>query len=202
MRCSRCRYAGRAAALEKIMQRVTALTLLKYKRWIDAGMLSAIAEADARRFRCERREMLRLMHHIHVTDMLIRANLNGETLPQLNIRPRSVPEEALLVPCMLACSDWFVEYAAGMSAEAWDRLTVYRRRDGKMAQTTPLGLIEQVIVHGTRHRGAVSWLIKACGVQPPQDVVSGFLREQITYVRQKDGLSSDNPKFLTETRLS
>ncbi|NIG16326.1 hypothetical protein F3J36_20150 [Pantoea sp. Cy-640] len=36
-----------------------------------------------------------------------------------------------------------------------------------MAQTSPLSLIEQVILHGTRHRGAVSWLIKARGIQPP-----------------------------------
>ncbi|MDF7631198.1 DinB family protein [Erwiniaceae bacterium L1_55_4] len=162
------------------MQRVTALTLLRYKHWMDAGMLSAIAETDARRFRAEHREMLRLMYHMHATDMLIRANLKGEAPSRPNIRPRRPPEQAVLVPCMLACSGWFIEYAAGMSVEAWDRPVVYRRRDGKMAQTSPLGLVEQVIVHGTRHRGAVSWLIKACGVQPPQDVVSHFLRKQMT----------------------
>ncbi|NIG22351.1 DinB family protein [Pantoea sp. Al-1710] len=166
--------------MEKIMQRVTALTLLKYKRWMDAGMLSAIAETDARRFRAERREMLRLMYHMHATDMLIRANLKGEAPSRPNIRPRRPPEQAVLVPCMLACSGWFIEYAAGMTAEAWDRPIIYQRRDEKMAQTSPLSLIEQVILHGTRHRGAVSWLIKACGIQPPQDVVSHFLRKQLT----------------------
>lgn len=162
------------------MQRVTALTLLRYKHWMDAGMLSAIAETDARRFRAEHREMLRLMYHMHATDMLIRANLKGEAPSRPNIRPRRPPEQAVLVPCMLACSGWFIEYAAGMTAEAWDRPIIYQRRDEKMAQTSPLSLIEQVILHGTRHRGAVSWLIKARGIQPPQDVVSHFLRKQMT----------------------
>ena len=165
------------------MQRVTALTLLRYKQWMDAGMLSAIADTDARRFRAERREMLRLMHHMHVTDMLIRANLKGEAPSRQNLRPHRMPEEAVLVPCMLACSGWFIEYAAGMSAEAWDCPIVYLRRDGKMAQTNPIGLIEQVILHGTRHRGAVSWLINACGGAAPQDVVSGFLRESLRDIR-------------------
>lgn len=119
------------------MQRVTALTLLRYKHWMDAGMLSAIAETDARRFRAEHREMVRLMYHMHATDMLIRANLKGEALSRPNIRPRRPPEQAVLVPCMLACSGWFIEYAAGMTAEAWDRPIIYQRRDEKMAQTSP-----------------------------------------------------------------
>ncbi len=159
------------------MYRDTALTLLKYKRWIDAGMLSAIAATDARSFAAERRKMLCLMHHIHVTDMVVRANLSGVEHPYSGLHEGRTPEAGTLMLSMLACSNWYVEHVATILPPAWDGMLTYRRTDGKMAETSMLALIEQVILHGTRHRGEVSWLINACGGRAPQDVASGFLRE-------------------------
>ena len=165
------------------MHRVTALTLLKYKRWIDAGMLCAIAATDARCYAAERRKMLRLMHHVHVTDMIVRANLTGAEPPYSGVHAGRVPEAAALMLSMHACSNWYVEHASALPPGAWDRVMTYRRTDGKMMQASTLALVEQVILHGTRHRGAVSWLINACGGAAPQDVVSGFLRESLRDIR-------------------
>lgn len=167
---------GAAGSAEKIMYRATALTLLKYKRWVDARMLSAIAATDALKHPRNMQKMLRLMNHVHIGDMVVRANLTGEIHPYRTLNPRRTPDISSLQLSMLACSNWYVEHVAAMVQADYDTVITYRRIDGKMAQLTTLCLIEQVLLQGTRHRAEVSWLISSCGGVDPDEGLMRFMR--------------------------
>lgn len=53
-------------------------TLFRYKRWIDIETLQAIKRIDASANAEKRHLTLRLMNHIHVVDMIFRANITGQ----------------------------------------------------------------------------------------------------------------------------
>lgn len=38
-------------------------------------------------------------------------------------------------------------------------------------------MLNHVLFHGTYHRGAVGWLLSECGITPPKDVFTVFLRD-------------------------
>ena len=59
------------------MDKDTVVTLLKYKRWIDFATLQAIRAIDGTVHGEKRHLTIRLMNHIHVVDMIFRANLRG-----------------------------------------------------------------------------------------------------------------------------
>ena len=59
------------------MDKDTVVTLLKYKRWIDLATLQAIRAIDGTVHGEKRHLTIRLMNHIHVVDMIFRANLRG-----------------------------------------------------------------------------------------------------------------------------
>ncbi len=60
------------------MDKDTVVTLLKYKRWIDLATLQAIRAIDGTVHGEKRHLTIRLMNHIHVVDMIFRANLRSE----------------------------------------------------------------------------------------------------------------------------
>ncbi len=59
------------------MDKDTLVTLLKFKRWIDAEALKAVKAISESAYAEKRHLMLRLMNHIHVVDMIFRANISG-----------------------------------------------------------------------------------------------------------------------------
>ena len=56
----------------------TIITSLKYKRWIDTETLLAMKKIDTSSYADKHHLTLRLMNHIHVVDMIFRANITGQ----------------------------------------------------------------------------------------------------------------------------
>ena len=54
------------------MDKDTLVTLLKFKRWIDAEALKAVKAISESAYAEKRHLMLRLMNHIHVVDMIFK----------------------------------------------------------------------------------------------------------------------------------
>ena len=130
------------------MCRLTTLTLMKHKRWINAGMLTAIKGMNADRDQTERKGMLSLMHPIHTTDIGERASLTGGMHEYTALHSGRIPEAAPLAMSMADCCRWHVDCLRHLSTDELDLQVPYRRADGKMTQSTAV-LLAQVSEHDT-----------------------------------------------------
>ena len=116
------------------MCRLTTLTLMKHKRWLNAGMLTAIKGLNADRDQAERKGMLSLIHHIYTIDIDERASLTGGMHEYTSLHSHRTPEAAALAMSMADCCRWHVDCLGHLSTDELDLQVPYRRADGKMTQ--------------------------------------------------------------------
>ena len=147
------------------MDKDTVVTLLKYKRWIDLATLQAIRAIDGTVYGEKRHLTLRLMNHIHVVDMIFRANLRGRPHGYTALNTPETPTVDQLETAMTACTDEYIQYVSAMTpADFHERMTA-------------MEMLNHMLFHGAYHRGAVGWMIGECGGVPPKEVLTVFLRD-------------------------
>ncbi|MDF7662190.1 DinB family protein [Erwiniaceae bacterium L1_54_6] len=159
------------------MSTPTIVTLLKYKRWIDLETLKAIKEVDTSAKAEKRHLTLRLMNHIYVVDMIFRANLTGQKHGYTALNTPDTPSTDELLDKMAACTDWYIKAVNAMTVEDLATTIKFQFVDGGEGEMKAVDMLNHVLLHGTYHRGAVGWLLSECGVTPPKDVLTVFLRE-------------------------
>ncbi|QGY31975.1 DinB family protein [Pantoea cypripedii] len=159
------------------MSTQTIVTMLKYKRWIDIETLKAIKEVDTSANAEKRHLTLRLMNHIYVVDMIFRANLTGQQHGYTALNTPETPSADELLSKMAACTDWYIEAVNAMAAEDLAATIKFQFVDGGEGEMKAVDMLNHVLFHGTYHRGAVGWLLSECGVTPPKDVLTVFLRD-------------------------
>jgi uncharacterized damage-inducible protein DinB len=159
------------------MSTQTIVTMLKYKRWIDIETLKAIKEVDTSANAEKRHLTLRLMNHIYVVDMIFRANLTGQQHGYTALNTPETPSADELLSKMAACTDWYIEAVNAMTADELAETIKFQFVDGGEDEMKALDMLNHVLFHGTYHRGAVGWLLSECGVTPPKDVLTVFLRD-------------------------
>ena len=153
------------------------VTLFKYKQWIDAETLQAIERVDTSVYAHKHHLMLRLMNHIYVVDMIFRANISGQKHGYTALNTPETPSADELLSKMTECTDWNIQYVSTMSAVDFSHSIEFRFVDGGKGEMKALDMLNHVLFHGTYHRGAVGWLLSECGVTPPKDVLTVFLRD-------------------------
>lgn len=159
------------------MDKDTIVTLLKYKRWIDSETLQAIQEID-RSFYVEKHHlMLRLMNHIHVVDMIFRANITGQQHGYTALNTLETPSLDELKVKMAECTDWYIQHVNSMTVANLGETIKFRFVDGGDGEMKAIDMLNHVLFHGTYHRGAVGWLVSECGGTPAKDVLTVFLRD-------------------------
>lgn len=89
------------------MNRDTLVTLLKYKRWADAGTLASVKAVDATAHPEKRRLMQRLMNHIYVVDRIFQANLTGQAHGYTALNTPETPDVETLETTMRDCVDGY-----------------------------------------------------------------------------------------------
>lgn len=97
------------------MDKDTVVTLLKYKRWIDLATLQAIRAIDGTGHGEKRHLTIRLMNHIHVVDMIFRANLRGRPHGYTALNTPETPTVDELETAMTACTDEYIQYVSAMT---------------------------------------------------------------------------------------
>ncbi|STW88496.1 DinB family protein [Klebsiella pneumoniae] len=113
------------------MDKDTVVTLLKYKRWIDFATLQAIRAIDGTVHGEKRHLTIRLMNHIHVVDMIFRANLRGRPHGYTALNTPETPTVDELETAMTACTDEYIQYVSAMTPRRFPRtyrLQICRRR--------------------------------------------------------------------------
>ena len=97
------------------MDKDTVVTLLKYKRWIDLATLQAIRAIDGTVHGEKRHLTIRLMNHIHVVDMIFRANLRSRPHGYTALNTPETPTVDELETAMTACTDKYIQYVSAMT---------------------------------------------------------------------------------------
>lgn len=159
------------------MNKDTIITLLKYKRWIDAETLKTIKEINASTYSEKRHLMLRLMNHIYVVDRIFKANLSRQQHGYQALNTPETPTIDELEISMAESINGYIEYVNAMSTEDLAETIAFRFVDGGAGEMTAIEMLNHMLFHGTYHRGAVGWLISECGGTAPKDVLTVFLRD-------------------------
>lgn len=160
-----------------IMDKGTILTLLKYKRWIDSETLKTINVISESTYSEKRHLMLRLMNHVHVVDMIFRANISGQKHTYTALNTPDTPSVDELEVKMADSTDWYIKYVESMTSADFFEAIKFRFVDGGAGEMTAIDMLNHMLFHGTYHRGAVGWLVSECGGVPPKDVLAVFLRD-------------------------
>ncbi|QDY44195.1 DinB family protein [Candidatus Pantoea soli] len=153
------------------------ITLLKYKRWIDAETLATVAGIDEPAYADMRHRMLRLMNHIYVVDAIFKANILGQPHGYTALSTPETPVVAELQTKMAETTDWYIRHVETLQPEDFNARIAFRFVDGGAGAMTAGDMLHHVLFHGTYHRGAVGWLISECGRQAPRDVLTVYLRD-------------------------
>ena len=159
------------------MDKESILTLLKYKRWIDAETLKSIKEVSATAYAEKRHLMLRLMNHIFVTDTIFKANITGQSHGYTALNTPETPTVQELEARMAECTHWYINHLTSMTPADLAETITFRFVDGGDGKMSASDMLNHVLLHGTYHRGAVGWLLSECGSVPPRDVLTVFLRD-------------------------
>lgn len=159
------------------MAKDTIVTLLKYKRWIDYETLKTIKVINESAYAEKRHLMLRLMNHIHVVDMIFRANISGQQHGYTALNTPETPSVDELEVKMAGGADWYIQHVNSMTSDDLGETIKFSFVDGGNGEMTAVDMLNHMLFHGTYHRGAVGWLISECGGVPPKDVLTVFLRD-------------------------
>ncbi|WP_337021773.1 DinB family protein [Pantoea anthophila] len=159
------------------MDRDTLVTLLKFKRWIDAETLKTIKGLSDNADAHKRHLMLRLMNHIYVTDMIFSANISGKPHGYTALNTPETPSAEELEVKMAACTNGYIEYVSALSPADLEETITFRFVDGGEGRMRAVDMLNHMLLHGSYHRGATGWLISECGGVPPKDVLTVFLRD-------------------------
>lgn len=159
------------------MDKDTIVTLLKFKRWIDAETLKAIKTISESAYTEKRHLMIRLMNHIHVVDMIFRANISGQQHGYTALNTPETPSVDELEVKMDDCINWYIQHVNSMIPVDLGETIKFSFVDGGDGEMTAIDMLNHMLFHGTYHRGAVGWLVSECGGIPPKDVLTVFLRD-------------------------
>ena len=159
------------------MDKESILTLLKYKRWIDAETLKSVKEVSKTSYAEKRHLMLRLMNHIYVTDMIFKANISGQSHGYTALNTPETPTAEELAARMDDCTHWYIDHVNSMIPADLAETIKFRFVDGGHGEMTGSEMLNHMLLHGTYHRGAVGWLLSESGMTPPKDVLTVFLRD-------------------------
>ncbi|MEZ3498299.1 DinB family protein [Pantoea sp. KPR_PJ] len=155
----------------------TLATLFKYKRWIDIETLQAIKNMDPSVNAEKRHLTLRLMNHIHVVDMIFRANITGQKHAYTALNTPETPSADELLITMTECTDWYIHHIHSLFPDDLAENIKFQFVDGGAGEMKAIDMLNHVLYHGTYHRGAVGWLLSESRVTPPRDVLTVFLRD-------------------------
>lgn len=78
---------------------------------------------------------------------------------------------------MTECTDWYIQHINSMSPVDLAETIKFQFADGGSGEMKAIDMLNQMLFHGTYHRGAVGWLLSESGVTPPKDVLTIFLRD-------------------------
>jgi len=151
------------------------LNLVSFKQWADEGLHEIVSRTIDRIGSEDLTNLLRLLDHMLIVDLIFRNHLRGSPSDFLAPRSDRLPDIQWLVETSREVDEWYVSHVADLSSADFDRELSFKFTSGKPAQMTAGEIIQHVVLHGTYHRGMAGVILKKNGIDPNDDRVTDFL---------------------------
>jgi uncharacterized damage-inducible protein DinB len=152
------------------------LSLLRYKRWADADLLEAARALPTGFPTKEAGYIAAIIRHYHTVDCIFRAHLLGIPHNYTSPNPAEPATLSELQQRICEIDEWYVDYATKLDERDFADVLHVRFTNGQEQTLRRSDILLHVSQHGTGHRGQVSLFMKLCGVEPPPDRITNYLR--------------------------
>lgn len=159
-------------------------SLLQYKAWANQELFAQLQRLDPITQHSELHAALRILNHIHVVERIFVANLQGLRHDYSATNTPQTPTLAALHKAVQDTDRWYLDYAAGLSAEQLAERLSFNFVDGDAGCMSREEMLAHIVTHGGYHRGAVGRIMAQVGLAPPRDIYTRFLHQDQPQRRQ------------------
>lgn len=159
-------------------------SLLQYKAWANQELFAQLQHLDPLSQHSELHAALRILNHIHVVERIFVANLQGLRHDYSATNTPQTPTLAALHKAVQDTDRWYLDYAAGLSAEQLAERLSFNFVDGDAGCMSREEMLAHIVTHGAYHRGAVGRIMAQVGLAPPRDIYTRFLHQDQPQRRQ------------------
>jgi uncharacterized damage-inducible protein DinB len=152
------------------------LSLMRYKRWADADLLKVALALPTSFPAKEAGYVTAIIRHYHTVDCIFRAHLLGIPHDYTSPNPAEPATLAELQQRVSEIDAWYVDYASTLDERSLGEVLNVKFTDGQEQTLTRSDILLHVSTHGAGHRAQVSLFMKLCGVEPPPDRITNYLR--------------------------
>lgn len=152
------------------------LSLMRYKRWADADLLSAALALPSTFPDKEAGYISALIRHYHTVDCIFQAHLFGVPHKYSSPNPAEPATLAELQRAVSAIDEWYVDYTNKLEERELSQVLQVTFTDGSQQALRRSDILLHVSQHGTGHRAQVSLLLKFFGIEPPPDRFANYVR--------------------------
>jgi uncharacterized damage-inducible protein DinB len=150
--------------------------LMRYKVWADADLLDTLLTLPEPLSEPEGRLVTAIIRHFHTVDCIFKAHLLGVPHEYTSANPAEPAALSELQQRVSAIDEWYLEYTRNLDQRELGQVLHVKFTDGQQQVLTRSDMLLHVSLHGSYHRGNVGLLMKKCGVEPPQDRFTTYLR--------------------------
>lgn len=159
-------------------------SLLQYKAWANQELFAQLQRLDPITQHSELHAALRILNHIHVVERIFVANLQGLRHDYSATNTPQTPTLAALHKAVQDTDRWYLDYAAGLSAEQLAERLSFNFVDGDAGCMSREEMLAHIVTHGGYHRGAVGRIMAQVGLAPPRDIYTRFVHQDQPQRRQ------------------
>ncbi|WP_218276635.1 DinB family protein [Pseudomonas sp. HMWF032] len=152
-------------------------SLLRYKAWANQELFAELQRLDPITQHSELHAALRILNHIHVVERIFVANLQGIEHRYSATNTHETPTLSALQQAVEETDRWYLDYAAGLSAEQLAERLSFTFVDGDAGCMSREEMLAHIVTHGGYHRGAVGRIMAQLQLAPPRDIYTRFLHE-------------------------
>lgn len=159
----------------------TTQKLLRFKRWqnrITFKTVMDLPESESLKVRETRfGTMVSTLNHVYVVDDIFKAHLSGAKHSYTARNTETHPPLVELWEAQQVMDDWYVDYAAGLTAEQLYEIVHFTFVGGGEGAMSRADILMHIVNHGNYHRGFVGDMFYQAGVTPPATDYPVFLRD-------------------------
>lgn len=169
----RTEHQGQAEASLKMLTR--------YNAWSDDLIFSALTELPAGEATKERptrfKTMVNTLNHIYVIEDIFKAHLQSRPHHYTARNTATHPPLSELWNLMKNIDQWYVGYAAALTAKELDERIAFEFVGGGKGAMSRREIILHIVNHGSYHRGMVHDVMYQVPAKPPAMDLTVFLRD-------------------------
>lgn len=159
-------------------------SLLQHNAWANHELLVELQHVDPATHPAQVHAALRILNHIYVVERIFVANLQGIPHSYSATNTAETPTLAALREAFEETDRWYLDYAAGLSAEQLAERLHLHFVDGDNGCMSREEMLAHIVTHGGYHRGAVGRIMAQLGLAPPRDIYTRFLHQAQPQRRQ------------------